>query len=75
MVAHRLVAARCRGARPLRGLRRGTVKQASNGTRYFLVDVADPPPRNATLAFKAGIHPRVVQERLGHANVGITLNT
>jgi integrase len=29
----------------------------------------------ATLALKAGIHPRVVQERLGHANVGITLDT
>ncbi len=24
---------------------------------------------------KAGIHPRVVQERLGHANVGVTLDT
>jgi integrase len=24
---------------------------------------------------KAGIHPRVVQERLGHANVSITLDT
>jgi integrase len=23
----------------------------------------------------AGVHPRVVQERLGHANVGITLDT
>jgi integrase len=30
---------------------------------------------HATLALKAGIHPRVVQERLGHANVGITLDT
>lgn len=29
----------------------------------------------ATLALKVGIHPRVVQERLGHANVGITLDT
>lgn len=27
----------------------------------------------ATLALQAGIHPRVVQERLGHANVTITL--
>ena len=24
---------------------------------------------------RAGIHPRVVQERLGHANVSITLDT
>jgi integrase len=30
---------------------------------------------HATLALKAGVHPRVVQERLGHANVGITLDT
>jgi integrase len=30
---------------------------------------------HATLALKAGVHPRVVQERLGHANVSITLDT
>ncbi len=29
----------------------------------------------ATLALQAGISPRVVQERLGHANVGVTLGT
>ena len=28
----------------------------------------------ATLALQAGIHPKVVQERLGHANIGITLD-
>jgi integrase len=28
----------------------------------------------ATLALKAGVHPKLVQERLGHANVGITLD-
>ena len=28
----------------------------------------------ATLALEAGIHPKVVSERLGHANIGITLN-
>lgn len=28
----------------------------------------------ATLALQAGVHPKVDQERLGHANVGITLN-
>lgn len=27
----------------------------------------------ATLALEAAVHPKVVQERLGHANVGITL--
>jgi integrase len=29
----------------------------------------------ATLALQAGIHPKVVSERLGHASVGITLDT
>jgi hypothetical protein len=27
------------------------------------------------LALQAGVHPKVVHERLGHANIGITLNT
>lgn len=30
---------------------------------------------HATLALQAGLHPKVVQERLGHANIGITLDT
>jgi integrase len=29
----------------------------------------------ATLALQAGTHPKVAWERLGHANIGITLNT
>lgn len=29
----------------------------------------------ATLALTAGVHPRVAQERLGHATIGITLGT
>ena len=29
----------------------------------------------ATIALRAGIHPRVVQERLGHSNIAITLQT
>ncbi|HYT10604.1 MAG TPA: tyrosine-type recombinase/integrase, partial [Mycobacteriales bacterium] len=29
----------------------------------------------ATLALSAGVHPKVVQERLGHAAIGITLDT
>ena len=40
---------------------------------------ADPPARprhtHATLALQAGIHPKVVSERLGHATVSITLDT
>jgi len=30
---------------------------------------------HATALLKAGIHPKVVSERLGHANIGITLDT
>ena len=29
----------------------------------------------ATLALEAGVHPKVVSERLGHASIGITLDT
>ena len=29
---------------------------------------------SATLALKAGVHPRIVSERLGHASVAITMN-
>ena len=29
---------------------------------------------SATLALAAGVHPKVVSERLGHANIGITLD-
>jgi len=29
----------------------------------------------ATLALKSGIHPKVVQERLGHATINVTLDT
>lgn len=28
----------------------------------------------ATLALRGGVHPKVVQERLGHSTIGITLN-
>jgi integrase len=30
---------------------------------------------HATLALQAGVHPKVVQERLGHASISITLDT
>jgi integrase len=29
---------------------------------------------HATLALRAGVHPKVVSERLGHASVGFTLD-
>lgn len=30
---------------------------------------------HATLALQAGVHPKVVQERLGHSDISITLQT
>lgn len=30
---------------------------------------------HATLALQAGVHPKVVQERLGHSSIAVTLNT
>jgi integrase len=30
---------------------------------------------HATIALQAGVHPKVVQERLGHASIAITLDT
>jgi integrase len=30
---------------------------------------------HATLALQAGVHPKIVSERLGHGDVGVTLNT
>lgn len=30
---------------------------------------------HATLALQAGVHPKVVSERLGHSGIGITLDT
>ena len=30
---------------------------------------------HASLALSVGVHPKIVSERLGHANIGITLDT
>jgi hypothetical protein len=60
-------------------------KLAESVTCYFRQAVAKsmlPPIRlhdlrhtHATLALQAGIHPKVVSERLGHATISITLDT
>ena len=39
------------------------------------IRVHDLRHTHATLMLKAGVHPKVVSERLGHANVSITLDT
>jgi integrase len=48
----------------------------------LLADAGVPPLRfhdlrhtNATLSLAAGVNPKVVSERLGHSNIGITLDT
>jgi len=38
------------------------------------VRIHDLRHTHATLMLKAGVHPKVVSERLGHANIGITLD-
>jgi hypothetical protein len=45
------------------------------GTRGSSLRLHDLRHGWATLALQAGVHPKVVQERLGHANIGITLDT
>jgi integrase len=39
------------------------------------IRVHDLRHTHASLMLKAGIHPKIVSERLGHANIGITLDT
>jgi integrase len=50
--------------------------------RRLVADAGLPPIRlhdlrhtAATLALAAGVHPKVVQERLGHSSIGVTLDT
>jgi integrase len=54
----------------------------SSGWRAFLARAGLPHVRfhdlrhaHATLMLQQGVHPKVVSERLGHASVGITLDT
>ena len=39
-----------------------------------LIRLHDLRHTNATLSLKAGVHPKVVSERLGHASIAITLD-
>lgn len=50
-------------------------QQASKKANVPLIRLHDLRHTHATLALSAGIHPKVVSERLGHANIGITLDT
>ncbi|HEY5179293.1 MAG TPA: site-specific integrase, partial [Dermatophilaceae bacterium] len=63
----------------------GAALDPESVTRYFrqAVKMSMLPPirlhdlrhTHATLALQAGIHPKVVSERLGHATIAITLDT
>lgn len=50
-------------------------KKAGRAAGLPTIRLHDLRHTHATLALHAGVHPRIVQERLGHANVSITLDT
>ena len=50
-------------------------KQASKKAGVPQIRLHDLRHTHATLALSAGVHPKIVSERLGHANIGITLDT
>lgn len=49
--------------------------KASRAAGLPTIRLHDLRHTHATLALEAGVHPRIVQERLGHATVSITLDT
>ena len=49
--------------------------QALKASKLPEIRLHDLRHTHATLALQAGIHPKVVSERLGHATVSITLDT
>ena len=51
-------------------IKRGAAKAGVKSIRLH-----DLRHSNATALIQAGVNPRVVQQRLGHADVNITLNT
>ncbi len=59
------------GHRPLTEKFKGFLKQAGLPDMRF----HDLRHTAATLMLKQGVHPKIVQERLGHSNITMTLNT
>ena len=49
--------------------------QALKAARLPEIRLHDLRHTHATLALRAGIHPKVVSQRLGHATISITLDT
>lgn len=54
--------------------RDGTVYRSSEA-KLARIRFHDLRHTHATLALQAGVHPKVVQERLGHSDISITLQT
>jgi integrase len=52
----------------------GRFERIVRGLRVPLIRLHDLRHTHATLALAAGIHPKVVQERLGHSSVTMTLD-
>jgi integrase len=50
-------------------------KKALKAAKLPDIRLHDLRHTHATLALRAGIHPKIVSERLGHATVSITLDT
>lgn len=50
-------------------------RAAVKNARLPVIRLHDLRHTHATLALRAGIHPKVVSERLGHATIAITLDT
>ena len=60
-------------------LRPNTVTHAWNGLAkragLNVIRFHDARHTHASLMLKAGTHPKIVQERLGHSSIGMTLDT
>ena len=50
-------------------------QQASDQAGLPRIRLHDLRHTSATLALVAGVHPKIVQERLGHATISMTLDT
>jgi integrase len=62
------------GRRRVAGRRSRTFSRGSAKIELPAIRLHDLRHTWATLALSAGEHPKIVQERLGHANVSITLD-
>ena len=49
-------------------------KEAQRSAGVSRIRLHDLRHTHATLALQAGVHPKVVQERLGHSSISITLD-